>query len=248
MAIVICIATAKLVLHLLTAGSYGYFVDELYFLACAEHLDFGYVDLPPFVTLVAAAERSWLGDSLLAVRFLPAVAGALKVVLTGLIVRELGGKRVAQGLAALAVAIATVYLSIDHLLTMNVFEPLFWMGCALVLIRMIKTRDARLWLWFGVLAGLGLENKDTMVFFGLAAVLALLLTAERKLLLDRWVPIAGVVALAILLPNLLWQIEHGFPHLEQLANVRRNQRNVTLSPIPFFLEQVLLLHPFSFPI
>src|SRR5437870_5230067 len=128
MAIVICIATAKLVLHLLTAGSYGYFVDELYFLACAEHLDFGYVDLPPFVTLVAAAERSWLGDSLLAVRFLPAVAGALKVVLTGLIVRELGGKRFAQGLAALAVAIAPVYLSIDHLLTMNVFEPLFWMG------------------------------------------------------------------------------------------------------------------------
>ncbi len=98
--------------------------------------------------------RRFDGDSLLAVRFLPAVAGALKVVLTGLIVRELGGKRVAQGLAALAVAIATVYLSIDHLLTMNVFEPLFWMGCALVLIRMIKTRDARLWLWFGVLAGL----------------------------------------------------------------------------------------------
>jgi 4-amino-4-deoxy-L-arabinose transferase-like glycosyltransferase len=157
---------------------YGYFVDELYYLACSRHLDWGYVDQPPLIAVITWLVRRLLGDSLPALRFLPAVAGAAVVALTALIARELGGKRFAQGLAALAVLVAPGFLALDSLLTMNVFEPLFWLGCAYLLIRIIKTGNTKLWIWFGVLSGFGLENKYSMLIFGAGIVLGLLLTGE----------------------------------------------------------------------
>jgi hypothetical protein len=138
-AIVFYIAAARLLLHLLTATRYGYFGDELYHLACGEHLDWGYVDQPPLIALIAWFTRHVLGTSLFAIHLLPAFAGAALVWLTGVITRELGGQRFAQALAALSVACAGIYLVMDHLFTMNAFEPLFWMGCAYLLIRIIKT-------------------------------------------------------------------------------------------------------------
>src|SRR5271157_1983345 len=161
-ALVLCITAGKLLLHLYAGRHYGYFADELYYLACARHLAWGYVDQPPLIALVAAIERASLGDSLSAIRFLPALAGAGMVLLTGLIARELGGKRFAQGLAALCALLAPGILALDHFLSMNTFEPLFWMGCAYLAIRMVRTGDTRLWLWFGVVAGVGLENKYSM--------------------------------------------------------------------------------------
>ena len=103
--------------------------------------------------------RSLLGDSLPAIRFFPALAGAAEVALTALIARELGGKRFAQGLAALAALVAPGFLAADSMLTMNAFEPLFWMGCAYLLIRIIKTGNPKLWIWFGILSGVGLKTS-----------------------------------------------------------------------------------------
>src|SRR6516225_2933378 len=134
--IILCIAACKLLIHLYAGRHYGYFVDELYYLACSRHLDWGYVDQPPLIALVTWIVRSLLGDSLPAIRFLPALAGAGEVALAALIARELGGKRFAQGLAALATLVAPGILATDNLLSMNAFEPLFWMGCAWVVIRM----------------------------------------------------------------------------------------------------------------
>src|SRR5215467_9998821 len=119
------IAAAKLLIHLYAGRHYGYFIDELYYLACSDHLDWGYVDQPPLVALIAKIVRSLFGDSLQSIRFLPALAGAAKVLLTGMIARELNGNRYAQILAALAVLVAPGFLAVDSLFSMNSFEALF---------------------------------------------------------------------------------------------------------------------------
>ena len=248
MAWVTVIALVKLAVHLVWNRGYGYFRDELYYLACAEHLDWGYVDQPPLVAVIAWASRAGMGDSLSALRFRPAVAGAGKVFLAGLIARELGGGRFAQALAALAVLIAPVYLGIDNFLSMNAFEPLFWMGCAWLQIRILKTGNTQLWIWFGLLAGLGLMNKHSMVFFGFGAVVGLLLTAERRLLATRWLWVGGAVALLIFLPNLIWQAQQDWATFELLRNVKETGKNVVLSPWQYFAQQILLLHPLNFPV
>ena len=247
-AIVVALAAAKLILHLYTSRHYGYFVDELYYLACSDHLAWGYVDQAPLIALVTKVSRAVLGDSLAAIRFLPALAGAGLVLLTGLMARALGGKRFAQGLAALSILAAPAFLSIDNFLSMNAFEPLFWMGCAYVLIRIVTTGNEKLWLWFGVLAGLGLENKHSMLIFGFALIAGLLLTPQRKLMRSRWFWIAGALAFLIFLPNLLWNIQHHFPFLELQANIRRSHRNVDLPPLDLLAQETLAMLPLTLPV
>ncbi|HEY1435239.1 MAG TPA: glycosyltransferase family 39 protein, partial [Thermoanaerobaculia bacterium] len=248
MAIVLALAAVKLAAHLLIASRYGIFRDELYFLACGEHLDWGYVDQPPLIAAIAWFARHVLGESLFALRLLPALAGAGKIVLAGLLARALGGGRYAQGLAALAVLVAPIYLGIDHLLTMNAFEPLFWMGGALCVIRWIQTGNERLWLGFGVLMGLGLLNKQTTLSFGFAVAAGLLLSPARRAFAKPGIWIGGALAALIALPNVVWMARHGFPMLELLENIRRSGRDVTLAPLAFLGEQALFLLPLTAPI
>ena len=241
-------AVLKLLLHLYAGRNYGYFVDELYYLACAQHLAWGYVDQPPLIGLIAKISRVLFGDSLQAIRFFPALAGAGKVLLTGLIARELGGRRFAQGLAALSILVAPGFLAVDNWLSMNAFEPLFWMGSAFVLIRIIKTGNQKFWLWFGLLAGMGLENKYSMAIFGFAIMAGLLVTPERRFFRRPWIWIAGLLAFVLFLPNLLWNIQHHFPFLELQANIRRSGRNTDLPAMAFLGEEILSMLPLSAPI
>jgi hypothetical protein len=247
-AIVAYTASLEFPIHLFNPGGYGFFIDELYFMACGQHLSWGYVDMPPLTAVQAWAARALFGDSLLAIRILPTLAAAGLVILTGAIVRQLGGGRFAQALAALAVLIAPFNLSFGSYLSMNSIEPLLWMGCALILIRMIQTGQFRLWLWFGVLAGIGLENKDTMLVFGFALIAGLMMTPERRLMATRWFILGGLAAFAIFLPNLIWQIQHHFPHLEMLANIKRSGRNVGVGPLGFIGWQLLGTQPLAAPI
>ncbi len=246
--LVLCITAGKFLVHLYAGRHYGFFVDELYFLACSRHLAWGYVDQPPLTAAITWLVRALLGDSLPALRFLPAVAGAAEVGLTALIARELGGKRFAQGLAALAALVAPAFLAGDSLLTMNAFEPLFWMGCAYMFIRIVKTGDPKLWVWFGILSGIGLENKYSMLIFGAGIVVGLLLTPERRSLARPWIWIGGAIAFLIFLPNLLWNIQHHFPFLEIQANVRRSGRDVPLGAVAFFAQEILTMLPLTLPI
>src|SRR5512143_1449053 len=246
--VVVAITTAKLLLHLATASRYGYFGDELYFLACGEHLDWGYVDQPPLVGLVAWVVRHTLGTSLLAIRSVSAVAGAALVLLTGLLARELGGGRFAMGLSALASGLAFVYVVMHYLFTMNALEPLFWTGCGFLVVRIVKTGDQRLWLWFGLLAGLGLENKYSMGVYGLGLVVGLLLSPERQAFRKPWIWLGGALAALVFLPNLLWNVRHGWPFLEFLQGVRGSGRDVVLTPIEYVGHQVFNANPASLPI
>ena len=244
--LLVLLAGAKLLVHVATANRYGYFRDELYFLDCGRHVDWGYVDCAPLIAVYAKVALL-LGGSLPVLRTLAALAGAARVALTVLLARELGGRRFSQALAGLCALAAPIYLGVDSILTMNGFESLFWMGCVFVLIRVVRTGDSRLWLWFGVLAGLGLENKHSTLLFGGAVAAALLLSPQRRELLKPWIWLAGGIALLLFLPNLVWQVQHGFPTLEDLENVRRSGKNVVLAPTEFLGQQVLLLHPALLP-
>ena len=246
--VVLCIAACKLLLHLYAGRHYGYFIDELYYLACSRHLDWGYVDQPPLIAVITWLVRSLLGHSLPALRFLPAVAGTAEVVLTALIAYELGGRRFAQGLAALAALVAPGLLATDSLLTMNSFEPPFWMGCAYLLIRIIKTGNSKLWIWFGILAGVGLENKYSMLIFGAGIVFGLLLTEQRRTLTSSWPWLGGAFAFFLFLPNLLWNIQRHFPFLELHANIQRSGRDIPLGPWAFFAQEVFTMSPLTLPI
>ena len=239
------IAAVAVLPQMLTNGRYGYFRDELYFLACGDHLAWGYVDFAPLVALLARVSRDTLGDSLHAIRFLPAMAMGAEIVLTGLITRELGGKRFAVFLACVCVMMAPVILGNATRLSMNPFEPLFWMGCVYFLLRAINSDQPRLLLWCGVMLGLGLENKHSTAFFFVSLFAGLLATSARKLLLTKWFWIAGAIALLIFLPNLLWQFAHHFPTLEALRNVKATHKNIELPPVAFFHQQIKMLNSAS---
>ena len=250
--VVAFLSIAKLVLHLATTGrfGYGFFVDELYYLACSEHLAWGFVDMPPLFPAVTALIRAVFGDSLFAIRLLPTVSGAVLVLMTGLMARDLGGRRFAQGIAALGVLTAPIWLALHSLHTMNALEQILWTGAAWIVIRIVRgDRDwDQGWLYFGALAGIGMLNKHSMAFFGVAMVVGLVLTPERRAFRSRWLWIGGALAVLIYLPNLIWDVQHHFPHFEMLANIKADGRDVQLNPLAFMAQQVLFLNPLALPL
>ena len=242
--VVIAISVGLLVFHCIFNNRYGYFRDEFNYLICSDRLAWGYVDQPPLLPFLLRITRVILGDSLRSIRFLPALAISSVVVLTTLIAREFGGGRFAVLLSAVAFVIAPVFLSDGSLVTTNCLEPLLWMGCVYFAILAVK-RDSRYWLLFGVVAGLGLEEKYSILIFGFGIAVGLLLTSQRKFLLNKWLWFGGVIALLIFLPNLIWNIQHHWPFVELMHNIKAAGRDVELSPLQFFAQQLLLVHPLN---
>ncbi len=248
MAMIWAIAVAKFLFHLYLNNRYGYFRDEFDYISCGDHLAWGYVDQPPLIPFLIHLSRAVLGDSLRAIRFVPALASSLLVVQTGVIVRELGGKKFALLLSAIAIVIAPQYLSNGSLLGTNCLEPNLWMGCAYFVILAIKRNHPRYWLWVGVFAGLGLEEKYSIAFFILGIVVGLLLTEQRRVFFNKWIWLGGLAASLIFLPNLLWNIQYHWPFLELMHNIRAEGRDVVLPGGQYFVQQTLLVHPLTAPI
>ena len=246
-ALVAYLAVAKLLLHFATNGQYGYHGDELYFMACGEHLDWGYVDHAPLIAFVAKVSRLLLGDSLFAIRFFPALAGALTVVLTGLIVRAFGGGRFAQCLASLTVIIAPVYLRTGNILAIPSFEPLFWTLSSYLVVLIFKQDRPRLWLLVGVVAGLGMLNKHSMLLWGFGLVAGLMLTSARKHLLKGWIWLGGLLAVVVVSPNLIWQMQHDWLTLQFIRNLNENVMT-RITPLEFGAGQIIYVHPVNAPI
>ena len=241
------IALAKFILHLAFVNQYGYFRDEFYYLACGRHLDWGYVDFPPVIGLMGAFVQGVLGDSLLAVRFFPILAGAGLVFVTGLIAREFGGKRYAQAMAALCALVAPVLLGNHHFFGVNVFEQFLWVLAVYVFARILRAGNLKLWLVFGVVAGIGLMTKLTFLFFGVSVLLGLLLTSHRKSLLTPWPWLGGLIAFGIFLPHILWQIGHDWPTLK-LTGAYASGKTYDASLLEAVYMQALAIHPLSVPI
>jgi hypothetical protein len=248
LAVIALFSAGALLLHLLTNGHYGYFRDELYYIACAHHPAFGYVDQPPLSILLLRLSEAFLGDSLFAIRLLPAMAGAATVALTGAVARELGGRTWAIALACAASLGALFNLAVGNFFSMNAFEPLFWTACIYLLVRMVNGRSPTLWLWAGALLGLSLENKHSTVFFAAGIFIALLLTPERRHFAGKWIWLGGIVAFAIALPNVLWEAWHRWPTYELLNNIAHSNKNVALNPVQFIAQQIVLMNPATLPL
>ncbi len=251
------LALVTLLGHLAIAGRYGFMRDELYYVAAGKHLAGGYVEFPVMVALLANLQRALFGPSLAALHVLPAVAGALIVVATGLMARELGGGRLAQSIAALAALAAPAFVGADALFTMDAFDELWWTLAALVLLRLLSTHDprripvaghapvvrGRLWLLFGLICGLGLLTKLTILAFGLAVTLGLLLTPARAELRTRWPYLAAALAFAFLLPYVAWQLGHDWATLTFWRHYGHTEDTAT-----FLIQVVLLMQPLALPL
>jgi hypothetical protein len=248
MMIVLAIALAKLFFHIYFNNRYGYFRDEFNYISCGDHLAWGYVDQPPLIPFLIHICRAVLGDSLRSIRFIPALASSFLVIQTAVLAREFGGRRFALLLSAVTILIAPQYLSNGSLLGTNCLEPNLWMGCAYFAILAIKRADPRYWLWFGVVAGIGLEEKYSIALFGFGIVVGLLLTEQRRVFLNKWIWLGGLAAFLIFLPNLLWNVHYDWPFLELMRNIKAEGRDVILPAGQYFFQQTLLVHPLTAPI
>lgn len=237
-------AAVKLALHLAAISEFGYFRDELYYIACTQHLDFGFVDLPPLSILLLKAVRFFLGDSLFAIRILPALGGVLFIFLTGLITRELGGKKFALALASAAALATTGNFSIFHTYSMNFLDLIFWQICILLVIRIIKTENPKYWLAFGLTAGMGLQNKISVLFLCFGIAVGVILTKQRKHLKSPYLWIGLVLASLLFLPYIIWNLSHGWPSLEFMHNARA-YKMADVSPLRFLIGQILFNNPIT---
>lgn len=226
-------------------AGFSIFRDELYYLVCGHRLAAGYVDQPPLVALQARLSELLFGyQHLVAFRIFPYLAGALTVMLTGWLAQQFGASKRAAALAMLAVLTAPVYLATQSFLSMNAWDPVFWMAALLAAVHlMAKPGATRWWLLLGASAGLGLENKSSAIFLIAALLLGLAATPARRLFRERGFLLAVGVTLLLAAPNLWWQFANGFPTLEWLRDVQHSDKDVVLSPVRFLLAQVLMLSP-----
>jgi hypothetical protein len=240
-------AGLKLLIHLPVLHRYGYHHDELYFLACGHRPAFGYVDHAPLVPWIARLADELFGQSLVGLRIFATLAGAAAVLLTGFLTRRLGGGRFAQTIACLSMLIAPVYLRIGNMLAIPSFEVVFWVLGSYLVVRIVQEDAPRLWPWVGLVAGAGLMNKHSMLFFGFGLVAALALTPERRHFASPWLYLGGAVAFGVFLPNLLWQAANDWPTVEFLRQL--NQGTMSgIAVVQFVAGQLLYLNLFTAPV
>jgi len=237
-------ALTAVILHVIAIRDFGYFRDEFYYLACTDHLAFGFVDQPPLSILLLAWIKVMFGESLIAIRILPAIAHGLMILVTGLFVHALGGKRFALLLGGFAALAPVGNLLIFHYYSMNFLDILIWQILIYIVIRIIQTDNSRLWLLFGLTAGIGLQNKISILFLGFGLVVGLLLTPHRKLLKDKYLWLGAAIAGLLFLPYVIWNAINGWPTLEFMHNAR-SFKMAAVSPIGYFMGQLLYNNPLA---
>ncbi len=235
--ILVLLALALFLLHTLTNGQYGFHRDELLTLNNARHLEWGYVVYPPMTPFLGRVELALFGTSLIGFRFFAALSQSVVLLLVGLSARELGGKREAQLVAALAAAIAGPSLVAGWFLGYTSFDYLWWVVVAYFVIRLLRSDDPRWWVAIGAAIGLGMMTKYAMAFLVLGVVGAVFLTPARRYLKSPWLWCGAAVALLIMLPNIVWQIHHQFISLEWLKSV--HARDIGWGSTDYFLPNQL---------
>jgi hypothetical protein len=244
---VLIIASISFLVHMIFANNYGYFRDELYFMAMSQHPAFGYVDVPPLVPWITLIPRALTGNALWALHVISALVCAGTIILTGLMARLLGGTGWVQGLAALGSASALVLLAGGSTYTYDVFDQFWWVLGATILMVLLQGERPQLWLAFGMVAGLGLLTKETILFWGFALVLGLLLTPQRRLLFTRWTLFGGLIVFVLVLPFILWNAANGWASLQYWAGYSANHSGGG-TPLDYLVNQILIMNPLLVPL
>src|SRR6267378_2361616 len=226
------------------ADRYGWHRDELYYLASSRHLALGYVDYPPITPLLAKLDQAIFPGSLPALRLLTVLAGAAVIIVAALIARELGANRLAQLLAGLAVLISPMYVGANILFQTVSFDQLVWAVACLLFVRLLRGSDRKEWLLLGLVFGIGLETKYTVIGLGIAILVGLLATQARWHLASPWPWLGFVIAMLFLVPNLTWQVWHNWDSVAYTVE----HRGATDGPIAYVLQQLLLAGPQLLPI
>ena len=252
--IILAFALAEVLLHFYanTFAHYGYFRDELYYIACSRHLAAGYVDQPPLASFILFFSIKLFGDSIFAIRLLPALASGVTIYLAGLITRKLGGGLFAVTLACLSLAIAPEFLGTNGIYSMNGFDWLFWSLGAYIVLLIIQSekpdvRTNRLWLLLGVVLGFGLLNKIDILWFGFSLFIGLLLTPHRKSLGTIWPYVAGMIAFVVFSPYIVWNITHNFATLEFIHNAS-TIKYASQNPGTLISNIILTMNPLALPV
>lgn len=244
--IVLLFALGKLIAHILTATNYGFQRDAYLYMAQAKHLDWGYFSTPPLVAFVTRLHTMLWGDSLLAVRLLPALIGVTSLFMAGWLIKQLKGGVMAQVIGLTAIFLSPAFLRTASLLQPVVFNHLFWLLSALVVFQLIRTREPQKLLWLIPVLGLGWLAKYSIIFYAFALLAAMLISPHRKLLWSRYLPWTLAGGLLLILPNLLWQQAHNWPvvsHMGELADTQLG--NMQLKD---FLMAQLLMHLPAIPV
>jgi len=227
-------------------GAYGFFRDELYYIACSDHLAWGYVDQPPFSLFLLKLSRLIFGDSLTAIRLVPSLAHAGTIVLTGFIVKEMGGKAFAIFIACLAILSSVIHVGMSLIYSMNSIDIFIWALAVYIILRIINTQRNSLWITLGVVLGIGLLNKISVLFLGAGIFVGILFT-NRQWLTGKWLYIMGAIAVLCFLPYVIWNVTHDLAHLEFIHNASSGKYSGR-SRMDFVGEQILLLNPISAPL
>jgi Dolichyl-phosphate-mannose-protein mannosyltransferase len=242
------IAGTVVVVLVAFASGYGYHRDELYFLAAGEHLAWAYADQGPLTPLVARAMSELAPESLTVLRVPGALAAGATVLLTGMLARELGGSRRAQGIAAACAGVATIVLFTGHLLSTSTFDLLAWTAVTWLAVRAVRTEDRRLWPLAGVVLGIGLMNKPLPAFLAVGLLAGVVIAGPRRLLRDPYVWASAAIALAIWSPWIVWQAQHDWPQLDvsrEIAAGGSGSSEPWWAIVPF---QLLLVSPLLAPV
>ncbi len=239
---------ALAVFHILTNGQYGFHRDELDIILNAQYPAWGYVAYPPLTPFLARIEYALFGLSLVGLRLLPAVGAGVAAALAGWMARDMGGSRRVQLAAALAVAIAPVAMVAGTMIQYMSFDYLWWVVIAFCVVRLLHTENPRWWLAIGAAIGLGMMTKYTLAFFVVGLGVGVLLTGNRRYLRSIWLWAGAGLALLIFLPNLVWQVQHGFISLEFLGSI--HARDISWGRTRGFLPEQLYVpaNPLTIPL
>ncbi|MEJ7694188.1 glycosyltransferase family 39 protein [Daejeonella sp.] len=230
----------KLTLHLVSNSNFGFHRDELLYMAMSEHIDWGYKEVPPFIAGISWFSYAFLGDSVFAMRILPSIASALIVFMTGLFVISMNGRRFSIIVACSAMVISPSFLASGYLLQPVVFDQLFWVISAYLVLKHIQTRKTNYIYLLGLTVGLGMLTKYTMAFFIFSLIIALLISPQRRVLLNKAWIVSFFIAFIIFLPNLIWQISHELPVVSHMRELKAKQLDY-IDPFKFVI-QLLITH------
>ena len=238
--VALSLAVFAVILHFATNvfTPYGIHRDEFLYLAMGRHLHLWRMDFPPAIALLAQFSHTLFGDSLFAIRLLPAIAAGTLIYLSAKIARHLGGDSFSQSLAALAVLCCPLFLRAGNLFQPVIFDQLAWTVAFYTLVRLVQTENPKWWIWFGVTAGLGLLTKFSAIFFGTAAVIAIIITPERRWFATRWPWLAILIAIVIGSPSVVGQIALDFPVLVQMRDLEAAQLD-RVTPAVFMSGQLI---------